>query len=153
MRRLSVLLASAVMALSLIAFAVVTGASAAPKQQTPQQQTKHFYGALDYSLAKGTLYWGLGTSKHAANKSAYNLCKKDGATDCVTQVWVYNGWVATAQSADNFEAGWGATKHEASKAAVMRCESRGGTCQAGNWASTDIDPNKQTRGGYKLPGP
>lgn len=126
MRRLSVLLASAVMALSLIAFAVVTGASAAPKQQAPQQQTKHFYGALDYSEAKASLYWGLGTSKDAANQASYNLCKKDGATDCVTIVWVYNGWVATAQSADNFEAGWGATTHEASNAAVMRCERRGG---------------------------
>jgi hypothetical protein len=144
------------MALTLIAFAVVTGASAAPKQQSPQQQTNQFYGALDYSQAKGSLDWGVGTSKDAANQAAYNLCKKRGATDCVTIVWVYNGYVAIAESSKFFDVGWGATKQEAQDEAVKRCEasSGGATCKAtGEWARTDIDPNKQATGGYELPGP
>jgi Domain of unknown function (DUF4189) len=151
MRRLSILLISAVMALTLIAFAVVTGASAAPKQQTNQ-----FYGALDYSQAKGTVDWGTGTSKDAANQAAYNACKKRGATDCLTIVWVYNGYVAFAESSKFFDVGWGATKQAAQDEAVKRCEasSGGATCKAtGEWARTDIDPNKQATGGYELPGP
>ena len=153
MRRLSVLLASAVMALTLIAFAVVTGASAAPKQQTPQQQPNQSYGALDYSQAQDKFYWATGTSKEAANQAAYDACTKAGATDCLTRVWVYNGFVALAQSDQNFDVGWGATKDEASNAAVMRCESGGATCTVTGWANTDIDPNKQATGGYELPGP
>jgi hypothetical protein len=149
MRRLSVLLASAVMALSLIAFAVVSGASAAPNQQPPQP-TNQFYGALDYSKAKGALYWGLGTSKDAANQAAYDVCTKSGATDCLTIVWVYNGWVAVAESSKFFDVGWGATKQAASKAAVKRC---GAGCKATTWGHTDIDPNKRATGGYTLPGP
>ena len=150
MRRLSVLLASAVMALSLIAFAVVSGASAAPKQQPPRQPTNQFYGAVDYSKAKGTLFWGSGTSKASVNRAAYNKCHKSGATDCVTIVWVYNGWVAVAEGSKFFNVGWGATKQAASKAAVKRC---GAGCKATTWGHTDIDPNKRARGGYTLPGP
>jgi hypothetical protein len=141
------LLACVVIALTLVA--VATGASAAPKQQK-----SHFYGALDYSNAKGVLYWGHGTSKAAANKASYNACTKAGATDCQTVVWVYNGYIAYAQSSKFFDVGWGATKDEASNAAVKRCESGGApTCKATDWWNTDIDPNKQATGGYKLPGP
>jgi Domain of unknown function (DUF4189) len=152
MRRLSVLLACVVMALTLIAIAVASGASAAPKQQvTPQN---HFYGALDYSTAKSALYWGHGTSKTAANQAAYNTCQKAGATDCQTVVWVYNGWLASAQSSKFFDVGWGPTKQWASGAAVTRCQSGPAPpCKAYEWWHTAIDPNKQARGGYTLPGP
>jgi hypothetical protein len=151
MRRLSVLLASAVMALTLIAVAAGVSA-AAPNQQQPTPN--HFYGALDYSQAKATLYWATGTSKDAANQAAYDACTKDGATDCLTIVWVYNGWIADAESSQSFAVGWGATKEEAQNEAVMRCESGGATCQATGWAQqTAIDPNKQATGGYELPGP
>jgi Domain of unknown function (DUF4189) len=147
MKRLTVFLACVVIALTLVA--VATGASAAPKQQK-----SHFYGALDYSKAKGALYWGHGTSKAAANKASYNVCKKDRATDCQTVVWVYNGYIAYAESRQFFDVGWGATKQKASNAAVKRCESGGApSCKATDWWNTDIRPNTQATGGYKLPGP
>jgi hypothetical protein len=151
MRRLSILLACVVMALTLIAIAVATGASAATQQQ-PQQQTKKFYGAFDWSKAKGVLYWGTGTSKASVNRDAYNECHKSGATDCVTVVWVYNGWIAVAHNskAKIIGVGWGATKQAASNAAVKRC---GAGCKVIGWRKTAIDPNKQTTGGYTLPGP
>jgi hypothetical protein len=153
MRRLSVLLASAVMALTLIA--VTAGVSAAAPNQQQPPPPDHFYGALDYSEANSTVYWATGTSKDAANQAAYDACTKDGATDCLTIVWVYNGWIAIAEDQSGAgEVGWGATKEKAQNEAVMRCESGGGTCQATGWAQqTAIDPNKQATGGYELPGP
>ena len=152
MRRLSILLASAVMALTLIAFAVVTGASAAPKQQAAP---KHFYGALDWSKAQGKVYWGSGTSKDAANRAAYNACSQmGGATDCLTLAWVYNGWVVVAQSSKLFDTGWGRTKQQASNAAVKNCQAGGAPpCKAVISYHAALDPNKKTTGGYELPGP
>ncbi len=146
MRRLSVLLACALMAMTLLAIAVGTGASAAPK---------HFYGALDYSKAKSAVYWGTGTSKAAANQASYNNCHtKHGANDCLTVVWVYNGWVAVAQSNKFFDVGWGRTKQAASNTAVKRCQAGGAPpCTVSRTFRTAFDPNKKTTGGYKLPGP
>jgi hypothetical protein len=151
MRRLTVLLACVVMALTLIAVAAGVSA-AAPNQQQPPPD--HFYGALDYSKAKGILYWGTGTSKDAANQASYDACTKGGATDCVTVVWVYNGWVAFAESSKFLAVDWGATKEEASAKAVKTCESGGAPpCKVLGTQQTAIDPNKQATGGYELPGP
>ena len=152
MRRLSVLLASAVIALTLIA--VAAGVSAAAPNQQAQQQPKQFYAAVDVSKAKGKLYFGSGTSKDAANQAAYDACTKDGATDCLTEVWVYNGYIAKAQSSKFYDWGWGATKEEASNKAVTNCQAGGAPpCKVDWLANTDIDPNKQATGGYELPGP
>jgi Domain of unknown function (DUF4189) len=149
MRRLSVLLACVVMALTLIAFAVATGVSAAPKQQTAS------YGAVDVAQATGKFYYGSGPSKDAANQAAYDACTKAGATDCVTEVWVYNGYIALAESSKFHGWGWGATKEEASNAAVRNCEANGAPpCKLVDYlVKTATDPNKQTTGGYELPGP
>ena len=154
MRRLTVLLASVVMALTLVA--VATGASAAaPKRVSPPpKQQGHFYGAVDSSRAKGFVYWGHGTSKAAANKASYNACHKTGATDCQTWVWVHNGWIAYASNPIFENVGWGATKEAASKAALRRCQN--GVlqhCKVDYLWQTDIDPSKQASGGYTLPGP
>jgi hypothetical protein len=137
------------MALSLIAFAVVTGASAAPKQQTAS------YAAVDVSKAKGKFYVGIAPSKDAANQLAYKACTKAGATDCLTEVWVYNGFIALAQGSKTYGWGWGATKEEASNAAVTNCQAHGAPpCkQVRVVVETATDPNKQTTGGYELPGP
>ena len=156
MRRLSVLLASAVTALTLIAIAVVTGASAAPKQQPPpppKPPPNHFYGAYDWSQAQGMFYWGTGTSKTSANRDAYDECHNSGANDCKTVVWVYNGWAAVAYDGrkDVLGHGWGRTKRQAANRAVKRCG--GPPCKLVLVGKTELDPNKKTTGGYALAGP
>jgi hypothetical protein len=155
MRRLPVLLACVVMALTLIAMAVATGASAAPKQQPPPPKPppNHFYGAFDWSKAQRTFYWGTGTSKASVNRDAYNECHNSGAKDCKTVVWVYNGWAAIAYDDRNkvVSVGWGRTKQQAANRAVKRC---GGPPCKRVWAiKTELDPHKKTTGGYALPGP
>jgi hypothetical protein len=152
MRRLSVLLVCVVMALTLIAITVATGASAAPKQQT---SPNHFYGAVDWSKAKNAVAWGSGTSKGSANRAAYNRCRATyKAKDCLTVVWVYNGWVAIAESNKYLGAGWGRTKQQAWNTAVKRCQSGGAPpCKVTAFQKTALDPNKKTTGGYSLPGP
>ena len=152
MRRLSVLLACVVMALTLIAITVASGASAAPKQQAAP---KSFYGALDWTKAKGKLGWGSGTSKAAANRAAYKACSQlGGATDCKTITWVYNGWVVVAQGSKQFGTGWGHTKQQASKVAVKNCQAGGAPpCKVSHFYHAALDPNKKTTGGYTLPGP
>jgi hypothetical protein len=155
MRRLPVLLACVVMALTLIAIAVAPGASAAPKQQPPPPKPppNHFYGAFDWSQAQLTFYWGTGTSKASVNRDAYYECHNSGAKDCKTVVWVYNGWAAIAHEARNdvVSVGWGRTKQQAANRAVKRC---GGPPCKKVWASkTELDPHKKTTGGYALPGP
>jgi hypothetical protein len=151
MRRLSVLLACVVMTMILIAIAVATGASAAPKQQPPPN---HFYGALDLSVAKDEVYWGRGTTKASANRAAYNNCRSWAANDCRTVVWVYNGWVAAAESQKYVGWDWGRTKQQASSNAVKNCQSGGAPpCKVFGSSRTAFDPNKKTTGGYRLPGP
>jgi hypothetical protein len=162
MRRLSILLACVVMALTLIALTVASGASAAPKQQPPPN---HFYGALDVSRAKlsqGAPIFGwykTGASKASANRAAYNSCRSSGATDCQTRVWVYNGWIALAQSNEWTAFGWGRTERKALNTAVKNCRlgtasvGGGSACLPGGTAQTALDPNKKTTGGYTLPGP
>jgi hypothetical protein len=162
MRRLSVLLASGVMALTLIAITVATGASAAPKPQqanTSFPPPNHFYGALDYSKTTTDGYWGTGTTKAAANRAAYNRCRRHGATDCRTEIWVYNGWIALAQSSPvegrrYFWTDWARTKKAASNKALKRCRADGYPgCKVPVTWHTRFDPDKKTTGGHKLPGP
>jgi hypothetical protein len=155
MRRLFVLLVSAVMALTLVAVAAGVS-SAAPNQQQAQPRTKQFYGAADVSKAKARIYWGSGASKAAANRAAYGACSQlGGATDCVTVAWVYNGYVAKAESSKFYDMGWGHTKQRAFRAAVRNCQAGGAPpCKANWWARTPgYNPNKKTTGGYRLPGP
>jgi uncharacterized protein DUF4189 len=158
MRRLSVLLACVVMALTLIAITVASGASAAPKQQvtpwTHNLPSNYYYGAVDWSQAKATLYVGYGPSKASANQAAYNRCRKNGATDCVTKVWVYNGYLAEAESSKWVGFGWGRTWPQARDTALKNCQGAGAPpCKIGWFSQTALDPNKETSGGYTLPGP
>jgi Domain of unknown function (DUF4189) len=154
MRRLSVLLASAVMALTLIAFAVATGVSAAPKQQQPPPN--NFYGALyigDVSQTQSAVYWETGTSEASAKQAALNTCEQQ-ATNCQLLVWVYNGWVAlfqgTAQGGNNtLFYRWDRTEQAAVAGAMKNCQANATGCeQVGTW-KTAFDPNKQTNGGFK----
>ena len=153
MRRLSVLLACVVMALTLIAITVATGASAAPKQKG-NLPPNHFYGAIDYSKAKNVSYWGHGATKAAANRAAYNNCHKmHGANDCRTQIWVYNGWIALVEGKTGFGFEWGRTEKVAKNKALQLCRAQDTGCKVTALWHTRFDPNKKTKGGYSLPGP
>jgi hypothetical protein len=153
MRRLSVLLACVVMALTLIAFAVATGVSAAPKQQPGQK----FYGALyigTISQTQDATYWSTGTSEASAKQAALNSCEQK-ATNCRLFVWVYNGWVALAQGKaqggpDPFlvTAHWDRTEQRAVAGAMKNCQANATGCELVETDQTAFDPNKQTKGGF-----
>jgi len=154
MRRLSVLLASVVMALTLIA--VAAGVSAAQTQ--PQQAKKGFYGVAYYSVQNETAYWGVGASKTSANYAAYNECVAR-AFDCMPEnnVWVYNGGVAIVLNDDGESwLGWDETKEDAASGTLAACEQAGVPgCDVSQTFTTklDPDPNEPTRGGFQLPKP
>ena len=144
MRRLSVLLVSAVMALTLIALAVATGASA-------QQQNK-FYSTL-YE-GKKAFYVGDGTSKAAAIKNGQAVCEaKD--TKCKGVVWVYNGYIAiaegkTPQGGFGYAAGIGHTQKDAKAQSIKACKAPPpytGCKVVGSFRTVAYDPNKKTKGG------
>jgi Domain of unknown function (DUF4189) len=148
MRRLSLLLATAVMALTLIAVAAGVSA-AAPNQQQPQPN--HFYGAM--YLGDTGVWWETGTSKASAVQAATASCEaKD--TNCVLSVWVNNGWAVYTEGkvSGGFESwsSWGKTEQEASADGLKACQDSGATnCQTRFTFQTAIDPNKPTTGGFE----
>ena len=151
MRRLSVLLACGVMALTLIAIAA--GASAAaPKQQPPQPGAKEFYGALYYSQTakNGCCYFATGTSQAAAEKAAHDYCQqKTQAQDCKLSVWVKNGYIALVTAKQGFAADYGSTAQEATQKAMSACQQGNGTgCKPAGTGKTALDPQQPTTGGY-----
>jgi hypothetical protein len=154
MRRLSVLLASVVMALTLIA--VAAGGSAA--QTPPPPAKKGFYGVAYYSFQNETAYWGVGASKNSANYAAYNECVAR-AFDCKAEnnVWVYNGGVAIVLNDDGETwLNWDITKEDAASGALADCEQAGVPgCDVSQTFETKLDPDttEPTRGGYQLPKP
>ena len=156
MRRLSVLLACGVMALTLVALTVATGVSAAPKQQQPPPPNG-FYGALyvgDVSQTESATYWSTGTSEASAKQAALNSCEQQ-ATNCQLAVWVYNGWAALVQGTAQgggfaLSASWDRTEQAAVQTAMSVCQQAGDTgCELVETDQTAFDPNKQTKGGFK----
>ena len=143
MRRLSVLLASAVMALTLIAVAAgVSGA--APNQQPPAD---HFYGAFYYGGSTDEVYGATGTTQEAAIQAASAACEK-AATDCVGIAWVTNGWLAIVYSDTNLWWGFAPTEKEAMDVTLKGCQDAGEkNCQPHASLETAIDPKKQIDGG------
>jgi hypothetical protein len=149
MRRLSVLLACVVMALTLIAVAAGVSA-AAPKQQPPGPND--FYGVL-YS-SDTLLHWETGASKASADQAASALCEAANDGTCVFEVWVYNGWAAYTQGempdgTIRAWASWDRTEQKAAAHGIAACEDAGATgCKALTY-ETAFDANKRTRGGFK----
>ena len=96
MRRLYMLLASAVIATILIAVAAGVASAGDPFLDGGD------YGALAVSSSLGHAYTGSATSVTTAKKVAYNKCHEAAKTashylkDCQGAVWVRNGWVAVA---------------------------------------------------------
>jgi hypothetical protein len=116
MRRLSLLLISAVMALTLIAFAVATGASA-------QQPGQPFYAAV-YEGDKA-FYYGDGADQQQAAEDARAGCEK-ADTNCTPHIWVQNGWLAIAEGTDQqgnigYAVSFGHTEQEAVADAIQVC--------------------------------
>ena len=149
MRRLSVLLASVVMALTLVAFAVATGASAQPQAQ---QQAKKFYSAV----YEGTtaFYYGDGTSKAKAIEASRRRCEA-GDTGCAGVAWIYNGWIViaqgnTQQGGVEESVGLGPTKQQAVANAMEGCQQPPPLtgCQViGSHRTVAYDKNKPFREG------
>ena len=150
MRRLFVLLVSAVMALTLIAVAAGVSA-AAPNQQAPQPGANDFYGALYASNTKGALFWGTGASKAAAVRKASASCQ---AKDCDLFIWVKNGWVAFSQgrakSGRGFEwfGRWGRTEKAVVAGSMRNCRLNATGCELVGAYETAFDPKQPTKGGF-----
>jgi Domain of unknown function (DUF4189) len=144
MRRLSVLLVSAVMALTLIALAVATGASA-------QQQGKSYAAVHQGNKA---IYYGDGTSKAAAIQDSLRRCEA-ADTNCTGQQWVYNGWLAIAEGKDQqgrsgLAYSYGHTEQEAQANAIKTCKQPPpwtGCKGFDTYQTVAYDPNKPTQGG------
>ena len=146
-RRLFVLLVSAVMALTLIAVAAGVSA-AAPNQQQPGP--KEYYLVLSYSPGKDCCFWSTGTTKASATRASVAYCKQQTkAKDCRLGVWVRNGYVAVAESANTTGVAYGRTAQEATKKALTNCERPGPACKPVGTAKTALDKTQKTTGGYK----
>ena len=147
MKRLCILLASAVMALTLIAVAAGVSA-AAPDQQQPGP--KEYYGVLSYSPGKACCFWSAGTTKASATRASVAYCKQQTkAKDCRLAVWVRNGYVAVAESAKITGVAYGRTGQEATKEALTNCARSGPACGPIGTAKTALDKKQKTTGGYK----
>jgi hypothetical protein len=148
MRRLAVLLVSAVIALTLVAFAVATGASA---QQQPG--ATDFYGVLYWSDTE--LHWETGTSKATTDEAASAACQDANDGPCELAAWVYNGWVAYTEGANPdgtvyANASWDRKQSDAEANGLAGCEADGATdCTTVDSWGTRFNPSKQTRGGFK----
>jgi hypothetical protein len=145
MRRLVLLLAGVVMALTLIA--VAAGVSAA----APKQQQEEFYGATYGSYGDSTsppnkVFFRTGTTKAAAIKAANNACLAV-AKQCQGELWVYNGWLAFAQGKTSVSFGAGRTKQQAANFALNGCRSWDTGCKMGETWETAFDSNKETLSG------
>jgi hypothetical protein len=144
MRRLSVLLACVVMALTLVALAVATGASA-------QQQDK-FYAAV-YE-GKKAFYYGDGASKAAAIEDSRRRCEA-GDTNCKGRNWVENGWLVvlqgkTQQGGVGYVTSYGHTKQEAVDNGMKLCQQPPpftGCEEIGSHRTVDYDDTLPTQGG------
>src|SRR4028118_434276 len=150
MRRLFVLLVSAVMALTLIAVAAGVSA-AAPNQQAPQPGPNDFYGALYVSNTKGALFWDTGASKAAVVRKASASCQ---AKDCDLFIWVKNGWVAFSQgrakSGRGFErfGRWGRTEKAVVAGSMRNCRLNATGCELVGAYERAFDPKQPTKGGF-----
>jgi hypothetical protein len=82
----------AVAAGAALALAVPAEANAAPS-----------FGAMAYSPAKGTVGWGTGPTRQAAQDAAYNQCSAN-TDDCAWAAWTNGGCVAVVQGVPP---GWG----------------------------------------------
>jgi hypothetical protein len=126
MRRLSVLLASVMMATLLIAAA--TGASAAEYQNHQDQlgPDPEIYGAMWVSPSLQNSYFDSARDLSAAIERASSECERE-ATDCAPGVWVKNGYASFAMDVSGaWGTGWGKYAASAEAAAVAACEARGG---------------------------
>ena len=126
MRRLYVLLVSAVMALTLIA---VAGASAAAPQK---DSVVTGAGPTDYlatsSDKQGVAYPGYSnTGIQDASTQAMRKCQAAGSGKCFSDQWVRNGYIAYALADEDKYVAWAAghTRGEATSQAVKYCQ-RGG---------------------------
>jgi hypothetical protein len=153
MRRLSLLLVSAVMALTIIA--VATGVSSAAPKQQPPPPPNHFYGALyigDVSQTQSFVYWETGTSEASAKQAALNTCEQQ-ATNCQLWIWVYNGWVALFQGTkdgnNTLFGRWDRTEQAAVGGAMKNCQTNATGCELVEKDQTAFDPNKKTTGGFE----
>jgi hypothetical protein len=96
LRRLYILLVSAVLATTLIAVASSTGASAAPTQQKEQ------FGAQAFARSVAREGEAFAFSKRDAKTNALANCQARASQsnsylqDCQGAVWVRNGWMAVA---------------------------------------------------------
>jgi hypothetical protein len=142
MRRLYVLLATVVMALTLIALAVATGASAQQKQP---------YGVL-YS-SDTLLHWDTGASKADADQNASALCQGANDGPCVFEVWVNDGWAAYTQGelpdgSISATTSWGETEQEVTADGMAACQDAGATnCTSETFETANT--TKEARGGFK----
>ena len=153
MRRLSVLLASAVMALTLIAFAVATGASA----QQQQQQGKFYSVVFEGDAA---FYFGDATSERAAFAASRRKCEA-ADTNCTARAWVYNGWIVIAagkneQGGFEYPMGMSKTKQQATANAMTGCRRPPPLTDCtviGSHRTVAYDKNKPGGGDEYLPPP
>ncbi len=157
MRRLYILLVSAVLATTLIAVASSTGASAAPTQQKEQ------FGAQAFARSVAREGEAFAFSKRDAKTNALANCQARASQsnsylqDCQGAVWVRNGWMAVAwqesaggsPSTPAWGSGWGPTSDVAISHAQRVCQQQGGTtCELYSASRTPaFDPAAPTRGG------
>jgi hypothetical protein len=139
MRRLSVLLACVVMALTLVAISLAPGAAVA-------QPPGHFYGATYYSPTQDQVYGGTGPTLSSAIQATSNRCQQD-ANDCAPQLWVYNGWIAFVSGDRAVWFSAGRTEQQALAGALTNCQTNDTNCTRGGTLDTWFDPNEPTRSG------
>jgi Domain of unknown function (DUF4189) len=119
MRRLYVLLVSAVMALTLIAFAGAPGAAQA--QPAPDE----YYGAAYYGTQTDTVYFRTDPTQAGAIQGASADCQSKN-TDCQPGVWVRDGWLAAVYSDTSVYFGVGTDQQAAEDDAMQQCQADGG---------------------------
>jgi hypothetical protein len=146
MRRLSVLLGSAVIALTLIALTVATGAYAQPPDPIES------YAAV--YQGKNMHYFGDGTSKESAIRVSRVKCE-EGDTNCKGQLWVHNGYLVvlqgkTQQGGVGFVYTAGHTEQEAVDSGMKACQQPPSLtdCKViGSHRTGAYDPTKPTQAG------
>jgi len=119
MRRLTVLLATVVMALTPIAFAVAPGAAQA--QPAPNE----YYGAAYYGTQTDTVYFRTDPTQAGAIQGASDDCQAKN-TDCQPGVWVRDGWLAAVYSDTSVYFGVGKDQQAAEDDAMQQCQADGG---------------------------
>jgi hypothetical protein len=152
MRRLSVLVACLVVALTLIAIAVVPGASAAPKQQQPVEDY-----LVTWSDPQLNAYPGYSSGIVPASRQAQLKCETEaGAGNCTADVWVRNGYIAYVLNFDESTVWyhWGHTRGEAVQRALTGCQNASTGCTVSQtFKSRAYNPALSTEGGFDVPIP